>query len=73
MVRATMTVSALTERRRGMRHRNHGLRKRCRCKRKDWPKCPHGWHLNYKPKGGSQYRLSLDREMGRHIDSKTED
>jgi integrase len=54
-----------------MRHHNHGLRKRCRCKRKDWAKCPHGWHLNYKPKGGSQYRLSLDREAGRHIDSKT--
>ena len=55
-----------------MRHRNHGLRKRCSCKRKDWAKCPHGWHLNYKPKGGPQYRLSLDREAGRHIDSKTE-
>jgi hypothetical protein len=54
-----------------MRHRSDGLRKRCSCKRKDWPKCPHGWHLNYKPKGGPQCRLSLDREAGRHIDSKT--
>jgi integrase len=55
-----------------MRHRNHGLKKRCRCKRKDWPKCPHGWQLNYKPRGGLPYRLSLDAECGRHISSKTE-
>jgi len=54
-----------------MRHRNHGLRKRCVCNRKDWPKCSHSWYLNYKPKGGPQYRLSLDREAGRHIDGKT--
>lgn len=55
-----------------MRRRNFGVRKRCRCKPKDWPKCPHGWHLNYKPKGETHYRLSLDREVGRHVDSKTE-
>ena len=54
------------------RHRNSGLRKRCGCLRKNWPKCPHGWHLNYKPKGGSHHRVSLDREVGHHIDSKTE-
>jgi hypothetical protein len=51
---------------------HHGLRKRCRCKRKDWPKCSHSWHLNFKPRGGLPYRLSLDREVGRHIDSKSE-
>lgn len=55
-----------------MRHRNFGVRKRCRCKPKDWPKCLHSWHLNYKPKGEPHYRLSLDREVGRHVDSKTE-
>jgi hypothetical protein len=54
------------------RIRNRGLRKRCRCKRRDWPKCPHGWHMNFKLKGGPAYRLSLDKEIGRHVDSKTE-
>jgi hypothetical protein len=48
------------------------VRKRCRCKRKIWPKCPHGWHLNFTPRGGQDFRLSLDVEVGRHIDSKTE-
>jgi hypothetical protein len=55
-----------------MRHRNLGVRKRCRCKPKDWPRCPHSWHLNYKPKGGAHYRLSLDREVGQRIEGKTE-
>jgi integrase len=54
------------------RNRNLGLRKRCRCKRRDWPKCPHGWHMNFKQKGGPAYRLSLDKEIGRHVDTKTE-
>src|SRR5439155_24955318 len=54
------------------KHRNGGIRKRCPCHRRNWAKCPHGWHLNYRPKGGPDYRLSLDREVGRHIDSKTE-
>ena len=47
-----------------------GLRKRCRCKRRDWPKCAHGWHLNFKWQG-HHHRLSLDKELGRHVDSKT--
>jgi len=55
-----------------MRHRNHGLRKRCRCKWKGWSKCGHEWHVDYKPRGGTRYRLSLDAELGRHVDSKTE-
>src|SRR5262245_52507939 len=55
-----------------MRHRNHGLRKRCTCPRKVWPKCSHSWYLNFKPKGGPHYQLSLDREVGRHVDSKSE-
>ena len=54
-----------------MRHRNHGLRKRCGCPRTKWPKCSHGWHFNFRSKGVS-YRLSLDRECGRHISTKTE-
>jgi hypothetical protein len=52
------------------RHRNSGLRKRCSCARKVWPKCPHSWQFNFKPHGGPHYRISLDRELGRHIDSK---
>jgi len=55
-----------------MRHRNNGLRKRCRCKRKNWPNCRHSWSLNFKPRGGPHYQLSMDRELGRHIDSKSE-
>lgn len=42
------------------RSRNYGIRKICGCPRRRWPKCPHGWHLNYKPRGGQSYRLSLD-------------
>lgn len=53
------------------RRRNHGLRKRCGCPRTKWPRCPHGWHFNFSWKGVS-HRVSLDRECGRHIDSKTE-
>lgn len=52
------------------RHHNDGLRKICGCERRTWPKCPHPWHLNYTYKG-KVHRLSLDREVGKHIDSKT--
>lgn len=54
------------------RRKNGGLRKRCGCPRKVWPKCPHSWHLNYKPRGGEHYRVSLDREVGEHIESKSD-
>lgn len=54
------------------RHQNNGLRKLCRCPRRQWAKCRHAWHLNFKPPGGQSYRLSLDRHLGRHLDSKTE-
>ena len=54
-----------------VRQRNHGLRKRCGCPRAKWSKCSHGWHFNYRWKGVN-HRLSLDRECGRHIESKTE-
>jgi integrase len=52
--------------------RNNGLRKICGCRRANWPRCAHAWHFNFKPRGGPPYRFSLDAEVGRHIDSKTE-
>ncbi|MGH9256758.1 MAG: tyrosine-type recombinase/integrase [Vicinamibacterales bacterium] len=57
------------------RHRNGGLRKVCGCPRRQWPKCPHSWYLNYKPRGprgGPSYRLSLDAYVGKHVAGKTE-
>jgi integrase len=53
------------------RHRNGGLRKRCACPRRVWAKCSHGWHINFKWKD-VHYRLSLDREAGRPITSKSD-
>jgi integrase len=53
------------------RNRNGGVRKRCACLRKNWPKCPHAWHFNFKWKG-VHYRLSLDREAGGPIRNKTD-
>lgn len=56
-----------------MKHRNDGIRKLCSCDRRQWPKCDHPWHFNFKPRGGpAAYRFSLDAELGRHIASKTE-
>jgi integrase len=54
------------------RHRNSGLRKRCECPRKNWPKCRHSWYLNFKPRSGPHYQLSLDRELGHQIGTKSE-
>jgi hypothetical protein len=54
------------------RARHHGVRKVCDCGWKHWPKCPHAWHFSFKPRGGRRHRFSLDAELGRHIDSKTE-
>ena len=53
------------------RHHNHGLRKICGCPRRLWPKCDHGWHLNFWL-NGTGYRFSLDRHAGHHLTSKTE-
>ena len=53
------------------RHQNNGLRKLCRCPRRQWPKCRHAWHFSFKW-NGRHYRFSLDRHLGRHVDSKTE-
>ena len=49
---------------------NRGLRKLCRCERRQWPKCTHSWHFNFAWKE-KHYRFSLDRYHGHHIDSKT--
>jgi hypothetical protein len=54
------------------RQRHHGIRKVCRCARRQWPKCPHSWYLNYKPKGRLPYRFSLDRYLGKHIATKAD-
>jgi integrase len=52
------------------RNKNGGIRKRCGCPPKAWTKCQHSWHFNFKWKG-VHYRLGLDREAGRHLDSKS--
>jgi integrase len=53
------------------KNRNGGLRKRCGCPRRNWAKCPHGWHFNFKWRD-VHYRLSLDREAGTAITSKSD-
>jgi integrase len=53
------------------RHDNDGLRKRCDCSRRAWPKCSHPWHFNFKPRGGTtHYRFPLDRYAERPIATK---
>jgi integrase len=54
------------------RHANKGLRKRCDCARRSWPKCAHSWWFNFKPKGGPAYRISLDKHADKHIDRKSD-
>ena len=53
------------------KHRNRGLRKRCECPRKNWAKCAHPWHFNFKW-NGEHYRFSLDREVGHPITNKSD-
>jgi hypothetical protein len=36
-----------------------GIRKRCDCARRQWPKCPHPWHFSFHH-GGREHRYSLD-------------
>lgn len=55
-----------------MRNRNDGLRKLCDCSRRNWPKCSHPWHFNFKRRGGPSYRFSLDAELGKRIKNKEE-
>jgi integrase len=52
------------------RQRNDGLRKICGCRRSNWPKCAHGWHFSFYHRRRA-YRFSLDKELGRHVDSKS--
>ncbi|MCX6544424.1 MAG: tyrosine-type recombinase/integrase [Acidobacteria bacterium] len=54
------------------RHRNHNLRKRCDCPRRLWPKCAHSWWFNYQPKGGTSFRISLDKHAAKHLDRKAD-
>jgi len=42
-----------------MKHRNDGLRKRCDCVKRQWPKCGHPWHVNFHH-AGKEHRFSLD-------------
>jgi integrase len=54
------------------RNRNDGIRKVCGCPRDKWPKCPHGWRMNFKWKG-VHHRYALDRLLApRQVRSKTE-
>ncbi len=55
-----------------MARRNHGLRKICACRKAQWTRCLHAWHFNFKPRGRPPVRFSLDAELGRHIESRTE-
>ena len=54
-----------------MRHHNQGLRKLCGCPRRSWAKCKHPWHFSFKHHG-VHHRFSLDRQLGRHVSSRTE-
>jgi integrase len=38
---------------------NDGIRKRCDCAKRTWPKCKHPWHVNFHH-GGKEHRFSLD-------------
>ncbi len=39
---------------------NDGLKKRCPCPRRQWPKCRHGWHFGFHCHG-REWRYSLDK------------
>jgi hypothetical protein len=53
------------------RHHNGWLQKDCDCSRKAWRKCAHSWQLAYQWRL-TRYRVSLDKERGRPLKSKTE-
>ena len=53
------------------RHRNDGLRKRCRCARRQWSKCAHPWYFAYQWRG-KRHRVSLERLLGRQLKGKTD-
>ena len=39
---------------------NGGLKKRCRCPRRQWSKCQHPWHFGF-AHNGREWRYSLDK------------
>ncbi len=51
------------------RHKNDGLRKICTCSQRQWSRCQHAWHISFKH-GDVHYRGSLDRLLGRHVETK---
>lgn len=53
------------------RHVNGGVRKVCGCPRRGWAKCPHPWHFSFKHQG-KHYRFSLDRQLGKRVESKAD-
>jgi integrase len=54
------------------RARGQNVRKVCSCGWRRWPKCPHAWYFSFKPRGGQRYRFSLDAELGKHFESKSD-
>jgi len=53
------------------RHQNHGLRKVCDCPRRNWPKCRHPWHFNFRWRG-QIHRLSLAKHVDTPIATKAD-
>jgi len=54
------------------RARGFNVRKVCDCGWRRWPKCSHAWYFSFKPRGRMRYRFSLDAELGKHFESKTD-
>ena len=55
-----------------MRKRNDGIRKQCGCARKNWPKCRHPWHFNYRRAARSTTASASAARSVARIDGKTE-
>src|SRR4051812_11516671 len=53
------------------RGNNGGIRKRCGCPSGKWGKCAHPWHMNFRWQG-VHYRLSLDKEIGKRLENKSD-
>jgi integrase len=49
-----------------VRHNSAGLRKVCGCPRRQWSRCNHPWHFNFKWRG-DRYRFSLERRVERLV------
>lgn len=51
----------------------HSVRKVCRHGWRAWPKCQCAWYFSFKARtSGRRYRFSLDAEIGKHFESKTD-